>query len=145
MSTSFESFLAEEGKLVYKTRGVSMEPMLRQNRDLVVIEVPDGRLKRYDVAFYKRGDAYVLHRVIRVTEDGYRIRGDNTYSIEIVPESNVIGVLTAFNRKGKEYTTNNRAYRRYVRFWCAIYPIRALWVRARRLGVGILRKLGLHK
>ncbi|MBR7021475.1 MAG: S24/S26 family peptidase [Lachnospiraceae bacterium] len=146
MSRSFEEYLAEEGKLVYKTRGVSMEPMLRQNRDLVVIEVPDGRLKRYDVAFYRRGNAYVLHRVIRVTEDGcYRIRGDNTYSIEIVPESDIIGVLTGFCRKGKEYTTDNRAYRRYVRFWCAIYPVRALWVRCRRLGGRILRKLGLRK
>ena len=145
MPRSFEEYLAEEGKLVYKTRGVSMEPMLRQNRDLVVIEVPDGRLKRYDVAFYRRREAYVLHRVIRVTEDGYRIRGDNTYSIEIVPESDIIGVLTGFCRKGKEYTTDNRAYRRYVRFWCAIYPIRALWVRCRRLGGKILRKLGLRR
>ena len=145
MSRSFEEYLAEEGKLVYKTRGVSMEPMLRQNRDLVVIEVPNGRLKRYDVAFYRRREAYVLHRVIRVTEDGYRIRGDNTYSIEIVPESDIIGVLTGFCRKGKEYTTDNRAYRRYVRFWCAIYPVRALWVRCRRLGGKILRKLGLRR
>ena len=145
MSRSFEEYLAEEGKLVYKTRGVSMEPMLRQDRDLVVIKVPDGRLKRYDVAFYRRREAYVLHRVIRVTEDGYRIRGDNTYSIEIVPESDIIGVLTGFCRKGKEYTTDNRAYRRYVRFWCAIYPIRALWVRCRRLGGKILRKLGLRR
>ena len=145
MPRSFEEYLAEEGKLVYKTRGVSMEPMLRQNRDLVVIEVPDGRLKRYDVAFYRRREAYVLHRVIRVTEDGYRIRGDNTYSIEIVPESDIIGVLTGFCRKGKEYTTDNRAYRRYVRFWCAIYPLRAMWVRCRRLGGKILRKLGLRR
>ena len=145
MPRSFEEYLAEEGKLVYKTRGVSMEPMLRQNRDLVVIEVPDGRLKRYDVAFYRRREAYVLHRVIRVTEDGYRIRGDNTYSIEIVPESDIIGVLTGFCRKGKEYATDNRAYRRYVRFWCAIYPVRALWVRCRRLGGKILRKLGLRR
>ena len=145
MPRSFEEYLAEEGKLVYKTRGVSMEPMLRQNRDLVVIEVPDGRLKRYDVAFYRRGNAYVLHRVIRVTEDGYRIRGDNTYNIEIVPENDIIGVLTGFCRKGKEYTTDNRAYRRYVRFWCAIYPLRALWVRCRRLGGKILRKLGLRR
>lgn len=145
MPRSFEEYLAEEGKLVYKTRGVSMEPMLRQDRDLVVIKVPDGRLKRYDVAFYRRREAYVLHRVIRVTEDGYRIRGDNTYNIEIVPENDIIGVLTGFCRKGKEYTTDNRAYRRYVRFWCAIYPIRALWVRCRRLGGKILRKLGLRR
>lgn len=35
--------------LAYKTRGVSMEPMLRQNRDLVVIQVPFLRVRRFDV------------------------------------------------------------------------------------------------
>ena len=59
MSMTFEDILARDGKLVYKTRGVSMEPMLRQNRDLVVIRVPSSRLKKYDVALYKRGDNYV--------------------------------------------------------------------------------------
>lgn len=63
---TFEDILARDGKLVYKTRGVSMEPMLRQNRDLVVIRVPSSRLKKYDVALYKRGDNYVLHRVVGV-------------------------------------------------------------------------------
>ena len=37
MST-FEEILEKDGKLVYKTKGVSMNPMLYQNRDLVVIE-----------------------------------------------------------------------------------------------------------
>ena len=90
MST-FEEILEKDGKLVYKTKGVSMNPMLYQNRDLVVIEVPKGRLKKYDVALYKRGKSYVLHRVIEVNENGtYSIRGDNTYSIETVPEEAVI-------------------------------------------------------
>ena len=41
---TFEELLQKDGRLVYRTRGVSMEPMLRQNRDLVVIEVPASRL-----------------------------------------------------------------------------------------------------
>ena len=47
---TFETILAREGRLVYRTRGVSMEPMLRQNRDIVVIAAVSGRLKKYDVA-----------------------------------------------------------------------------------------------
>jgi hypothetical protein len=101
MST-FEKLLARDGILVYRIRGVSMEPMLRQNRDLVEIRVPPTRLKKYDVALYRRGKAYVLHRVIGVEEKRYLIRGDNTYSIEKVPDSAVIGVLTGFQRKGKQ-------------------------------------------
>ena len=37
---TLEDLLQRDGRLVYKTRGVSMEPMLRQNRDLVIIQVP---------------------------------------------------------------------------------------------------------
>ena len=79
--STFEDILARDGRLVYKTRGVSMEPMLRQNRDLVVIRVPGSRLKKYDVALYKRGKDYVLHRVIGVADGHYLIRGDNNYAV----------------------------------------------------------------
>ena len=140
---TFEKMLAEDGRLVYRTRGVSMEPMLRQNRDLVVIEVPASRLKKYDVALYKRGTSYVLHRVIGVKDDHYLIRGDNTYALETVPDSAVLGVLTAFQRKGNKYSGTDRGYRCYVRIWNAIYPLRALRARCRRLAVGIARRLGL--
>lgn len=105
-----------------------MKPMLYVNRDLVIISVPQGRLQPYDVALYRRGSAYVLHRVIQVREKDYLIRGDNTYRLEVVPDSAVIGVLTGFKRKGKDYSVQDPAYRRYVRVWCAIYPARKVLV-----------------
>ena len=120
MSVKFEELLARDGYLVYKTRGVSMKPMLRQNRDLVIIRIPACRLQTYEVALYRRGRSYVLHRVIGVEKDHYLIRGDNTYSVETVPDEAVIGVLTSFKRKGKTISTENRFYRFYVRFWNTI-------------------------
>ena len=141
--TSFEELLARDGKLVYKTKGVSMEPMLRQNRDLVVIRVPVSRLRKFDVALYKRGKDYVLHRVIEAKDGYYLIRGDNTYSIEHVPDSAVIGVLSSFQRKGKLYETTNPGYQRYVRVWNAIYPLRLFYVRCRQLLIRIAKKMGL--
>lgn len=140
---TFEEILTRDGKLVYKTKGRSMEPMLRQNRDLVTIEVPVSRLQKYDVALYKRGTRYVLHRVIEVKEGYYLIRGDNTYSLEHVPEENVIGVLTAFQRKGKQHDVSEPGYRRYVRFWNAIYPLRAGFARCYRWAARVARRLGL--
>ena len=141
--TRFEDLLRNDGRLVYKTKGTSMEPMLRQNRDLVIIEVPSSRLQKYDVALYRRDEKYILHRVIGVNDDGYRIRGDNTYSTEHVPFDDVIGVLTRFQRKGKLHTVTERGYRFYVRFWNAIYPLRALWRHLRRLLIKAAKKLGL--
>lgn len=109
-----------------------MNPMLYQNRDLVVIEPPKGRLNKYDVALYKRGKSYVLHRVIEVNDDGtYSILGDNTYNVEIVPEQNVIGVLTQFVRDGRQYSVTDPDYLRYVHFWCASYPLRGMYVRSK--------------
>lgn len=138
-----EELLARDGKLVYKTRGRSMEPMLRQNRDLVIVQVPASRLKKNDVALYKHRESYVLHRVIEVKDDHYRIRGDNTYTLETVPDSAVLGVLTGFVRKGREHAVTDKGYRRYVRFWNAVYPVRRFRFRARRRLIALARKLGL--
>ena len=142
---SIEALLARDGRLVYKTRGMSMEPMLRQDRDLVIIEVPASRLKKYDVALYKRGPQFVLHRVIDVREGYYLIRGDNTYALERVPDAAVIGILTGFKRKGRDWSVNDPAYRRYVRFWCGVYPLRAALERLNRLARAVARRLGLKK
>ena len=141
--TRFEDLLQKDGRLVYKTKGTSMEPMLRQNRDLVIIEVPSSRLDKYDVALYRRGESYVLHRVIGIDDGFYRIRGDNTYAVERVPFENVIGVLKSFNRKGKTHAVTERGYRFYARFWNAIYPLRAFRIRVRRLLIAAARKLGI--
>ncbi len=141
--STFEDILARDGRLVYKTRGVSMEPMLRQNRDLVVIQVPDSRLKKYDVALYRRGKDYVLHRVIGVADGHYLIRGDNNYAVETVPFGAVIGVLTGFQRKGKQHDVTERGYGLYVRLWHALYPLRARYMRLCRFAVCAARRLGI--
>ena len=143
MTSTFEDLLARDGRLVYKTRGRSMAPMLRQNRDLVILRVPASRLQKYDVALYRRGESYVLHRVIRVRDGYYLIRGDNTYAMETVPDEAVIGVLTGFQRKGKQHNVTEKGYRFYARFWTAIYPLRRFWVRLRGLTVRAARRLGV--
>ncbi len=140
-----EELLKQNGWLVYKIKGVSMLPMLHQNRDLVVISVPKERLKKYDVALYKRGRAYVLHRVIGVQDWGYEIRGDNTYSVERVPEESVIGVLTSFIRDGKKTDVTDLSYRTYARFWTLIYPLRAAYRRCSCAARRVARRLGITK
>ena len=141
-AATFEQILAEQGTLVYKTKGVSMRPMLRQDRDLVHIVPPAGRLKKYDVAFYRRASGlYVLHRVVKVNETGYAIRGDNCIDTEQVGEEQLLGVLTAFQRNGKTVPVTAPGYRLYARLWCWIYPVRYLCKRARGLAGRVKRKI----
>lgn len=142
---NLEQLLARDGRIVYKTQGFSMMPMLRQNRDLVIISAKKGRLRPMDVALYKRGKNYVLHRVISVTDSGYRIRGDNTYVLETVPERAVLGVLTAFVRDGKEISVTDRGYQCYVRLRTGSYPLRLAALRARRLVSRAAKRLGLRR
>ena len=74
---TFEEELDRHGHLVITGEGGSMLPMLRENRDLLVIvkrpmdeNGAPVRLKKYDVAFYKRGGKYITHRILKVLPAG---------------------------------------------------------------------------
>lgn len=125
-SGAFEHTLQTEGVLFYRIIGVSMQPMLRQGRDVVVIKPAGGRLRKYDVALYRRTSGkYVLHRVVRVLPDGYIIRGDNCFADETdITDREIIGVMTGFVRKGRERTVSAPFYRLYARLWVDLYPLR---------------------
>ena len=132
--TSFEEVLAGSGRLVYKTRGCSMLPMLRQNRDIVIIEPPKGRLRKYDVALYRRSGKYILHRIIRVGEKDYTARGDNNYFREYgIRDADIVGVLVSFVRNGKQHSVTDPGYRLYSRLRCASYPVRSAFIHLKRL------------
>ena len=107
--------LEKTGVFIGPTVGVSMLPMLKNRRDTIVVRPKTERLKPLDVALYRRGDAYVLHRVIEPIDGGYLIRGDNTYSDEYIPESDVFGVLSEFFRKDKHYVCTDKKYLKYAK------------------------------
>lgn len=146
---TIEAVLQQNGQYVGPTVGVSMLPMLKSRRDTVVIKAKAERLKPMDVALYKRGETYVLHRVLSVTEKGYIIRGDNCYSDENVPERAVIGVLTEFFRKGKHIFVTDKKYLRYAKRRVRFYKPRRFFVltywKCRRACGKVLRKLKLKK
>ena len=134
MTLRFEDALARDGKLVYTCVGTSMLPMLRQKRDLLIIEEKVGRLKKYDVPLYRRDSGqYVLHRIVKVCADSYVLCGDNQWRREYgVTDEQIIGVLTAFVRDGQEIPVTEKRYRLYVCLWCGLFWLRAavLWCRA---------------
>ena len=44
-NSSFEEIFQKEGQLIYSNVGDSMQPLIRQGGDLLVIGLPEGRLK----------------------------------------------------------------------------------------------------
>ena len=134
--STYEEELRLHGRLIYTNVGDSMLPLLRQNRDLLIVERrPEGRCKKYDVVLYKRPSGqYVLHRILKVRKDSYVICGDNRRRREFgVPDEWIFGVLTGIVRDGKEMKVTDRKYRFYVHLWCDFFWIRAaaIWLRSK--------------
>lgn len=141
--TRFEDVIERDGRLIYTNVGDSMRPLIRQDRDILIIEKPNGRLKKYAVPLYKRNSGqYVLHRVLKVRPNDYVICGDNRYSKEYgITDRHIIGVLTAVVRDGKEMPITDWRYLIYVHLWCDFFPIRAFILKAKYFPKWLKRKL----
>ena len=164
---TFEEELAATGRLVYTNKGTSMMPLLRQGRDVMVIEACRARqVRKLDAVLFVRtgepagetageaagetaGEAvyrgrrdYVLHRVLRVNPDGtFWIIGDNCLNGETVPGDRIIGRLTAVLRGGRTLSVRNPVYRCYLQLWCRPYRLRILLLRGRNFLKRCLRFL----
>lgn len=136
--TTFEDELRRTGRLIYTNVGDSMQPLIRQDRDLVVIEPAKGRLKRNDVPLYRRDSGqYVLHRILRVRAQDYVLCGDNRTGKETgITDRQIVGVLTAVIRGGKTLSVHSLRYRLYVCMIRMRRPLRILRVKLR----GLLRR-----
>ena len=111
---TLEELLNEQGYLLYTTVGISMMPLLRQQKDLVEIHKKDRPIRKYDLAMYKRNDRYILHRCIDVTSEGYVFAGDhNTYKEYDVTDNMIIGLMSRVIRNGKDIDLSSVSYRLY--------------------------------
>lgn len=136
---TIEELIAAEGKFVSTTSGISMEPLFSDRRDTIIVLPPKGRLKKYDVPLYRRGDEYVLHRVVKVLPDSYVIRGDNCENNEYgITDNDIIGVLYAFYRKNKYVEVTNLRYRIYSVLIVSSFSVKKLY---RRIKAKIRRML----
>ena len=127
------------GKTVrFSPRGTSMLPMLRQGKDQVVLSPLPEKLKKYDLPLYQRKNGqFVLHRIVLVGET-YTCVGDNQFQLEPgIRRDQVIAVVTAFTRNGREIPVTNFGYRCYCRFWHHSRPLRRYW----RAGLAWLRRI----
>ncbi len=115
----------------FSPSGNSMLPMLREGIDSVVLSPLPDKLKKYDLPLYKRTSGqYVLHRVIN-TGETYTCIGDNQFYKETgLYHNQMIALVTAFSRNGRDISTNNFGYRIYCRLWHYSRPVRHFIKRA---------------
>lgn len=115
------------------TSGASMQPLLYGHDTRIIIEPLAGReLRVGDLPVFRRGEGrYVVHRVVGIGRGCYYTRGDNCIERETVAPDDMLGIVTEIYRRGRHILVTDRLYRLYVKFWMAIYPLRAA---KRRLG-----------
>ena len=139
---TYEAYLDRYPRLVRTNVGTSMLPLLRQGRDLFVVEKrgPD-RLRAGDVVLYRRPpDQYVLHRIVKVRPKDYVILGDNCVNREYVADGDILGVMTGFVRDGRQHAVTERGYGLYT--WCMVHGAgaRILGKRAILLAKAVVKK-----
>lgn len=118
-------------KLVIEPQGNSMYPFLIDGRDSVVLELPNGSLKKGDVCLYRRDNGiYVLHRIHHKNKKGYYMLGDSQTWIEgPLKEEQIIAVVHTMIRKGKEIKRERFSYRLCYRLWMIVRPVRPFFIR----------------
>lgn len=118
-----------------------MLPLIREGKDVVVLTAPVFPLHKYDVPLFKPANfdgSYILHRIVKVTDGSYVMRGDNCISCEYgITDSDIVGVLSAVVRGEREIPVSSFGYKAYSRIWCFIYPLRYAFKRLK----GFLRRL----
>lgn len=125
-------------------RGISMLPLIVQERDSVILVKPKGNLKKNDIAFYLRDDGhYVLHRIIKAHDGKYSLCGDHQYWLEEgIENRHIIGVVSKIYRNNKEITNDTFSYKLYLLVWQSFivrrifFKFRGLFLKLRRLTNG---------
>ena len=98
--------------VIFSPSGTSMLPTIREGRDKVTLSTAPEKLKRGDIAFYRRRDGqFVLHRVVRV-RDEYIFCGDNQFALERgIKREQIIAICSHINRGGKDIYSGSFAWR----------------------------------
>ena len=120
-----EEKLKEGNEVLFSPSGTSMLPSLKAGRDTVVLTTPKSRLKKYDIALYRRENGqYVLHRVIGVG-DSYTFIGDAQLECERnIKEEQIIALCTAYLRGGVRVELSSFRCRAFARLWHYTLPFR---------------------
>lgn len=101
----------EQGKTVKLLLvGTSMTSCLRNGRDYVYLAplAADEKVKKGDIVLFGYEDQYVLHRVVDIDGDNYVMQGDNCFTCERAPRTQIKARLVAVESvKGRKVSCDS--------------------------------------
>ena len=123
-------------------KGTSMLPLIRQGQDEVILKKPSGRLKKYDIPFYKRESGqFVLHRIVKVRKNDYVLCGDNQVDYEYnITDDMILAVVDSIIRDGKTIPVTDTKYLSYCKKHLKNIKKRRFIGRTKRIAKFILRR-----
>lgn len=130
-------FLSEGRTVIIATKGASMSPFIRGERDSVeLIKKPDVEVGDIVLCQLTPGH-YVLHRINAVSGDNLRLKGDgNLDATEYCTKADVCGTVVAILRRGtRRIDCTTGGFKRRSRRWVAAPRI------VRRYCLGIYRRI----
>lgn len=134
LETIIREKIDKGAEVTIQPRGTSMLPLIRQGVDEVILKRPEGRLKKYDIPFYKRKNGqFVLHRIVKVRKDDYVLCGDNQTVYEYgITDDMIIAVVCGIKRDGKVIKPDNPEYLQYCKGHVRKQKIKGkfIWIRS---------------
>ncbi len=111
------------GEFRFYPRGISMEPLLHQGDDSVVLAAVDC-INEGDVLFYRRESGqFVLHRLIEKRGKTLTMSGDNQLAMEYgVKPSQVLAKMVAYYKGDTYHSINEEEYIAYTKKQLKRYP-----------------------
>ena len=105
--------------------GKSMQPFMRNNDVAVLRAVDEGPIGVGEIVLARRADGtFILHRVRRVSSDGYHLAGDAQRDIEgPLPRASIVARVPAIIRRGKEICLDRGLRRLAGLFWIRSAPL----------------------
>lgn len=130
----FEEFTVSEAfesgaEISFEVPNSDMMPTMREFYDTVTVIKPHNPLKKNDVVVFQSDDGKLfLSRVVYVNNGTYSLSADGQKTTDYnITDTQIVGVMTSFDRKGKKISADNKYYQYYLMLLPVVKAIYGLY------------------
>lgn len=129
--------------VTFRLGGMSMEPLIRKNKDDVTVIPTDRSLKKGDIVLFKAPDGrYTLHRIYKINDTTVTTLGDNClYPDKPFPKNEILGRAVSVKRNKKTLDCDGFICRFIGKLRVFLLPSRRLFDCVLRKAVRIKKKI----